>query len=96
MKPEEAAFRVMYQATKTIQECGELVIIGGRFTPTAGLTNKPTLVFITDAGFFCVLPRVWQGLTSSLASESSLKVTRWCGSNQCGQSAAKAIIGSRW
>jgi len=29
MKPEEAAFRVMFQATKTIQECGELVIVGG-------------------------------------------------------------------
>ncbi|TWT80475.1 hypothetical protein CA13_18940 [Planctomycetes bacterium CA13] len=29
MKPEEAAFRVMYQAIKTISECGELVIVGG-------------------------------------------------------------------
>lgn len=29
MKPEEAAFQVMYLATKTIQECGDLVIVGG-------------------------------------------------------------------
>ena len=29
MKPEEAAFRVMLEATALLDQCGELVIVGG-------------------------------------------------------------------
>lgn len=45
------------------------------FTPTAGLSNQPTLVFMTDAGFLRGLPLIWQGLTSSLARERTLRVS---------------------
>lgn len=46
-----------------------------RFTPTAGLTNKPTLVYTTSVGFFRALPLFWHGLTSTLAGQSSLGVS---------------------